>query len=149
MLIRRKPLLTEAEVTPRATWLNRRALLLGAGAAGLAGMGLAASRLAGAGQAAKDVSGLAVRMAELSFKPGTPLPDEAATPLDEVAGYNNYYEFGTGKSDPAARAGRLHTSPWAVVVDGECHKPQTVGLEGLLAAPDLEERIYRHRCVEA
>ena len=149
MLIRRNSSLTEAEVTPRATWFNRRALLLGAGAAGLAGAGLLASRFAGVGQAAPDTPGPAVHTTELSFKPGMPLPDEAATPLDKVASYNNYYEFGTGKSDPAAYAGRLHTSPWAVVVDGECHKPQTVGLEELLAAPNLEERIYRHRCVEA
>ncbi len=74
---------------------------------------------------------------------------EEQTPFDDVTSYNNFYEFGTGKNDPASNAGSLKTRPWTVLVDGEVKKPRTFGIEELLKLAPLEERIYRLRCVEA
>ncbi|ADO74510.1 protein-methionine-sulfoxide reductase catalytic subunit MsrP [Stigmatella aurantiaca] len=75
--------------------------------------------------------------------------DEAQTPYDDVTSYNNFYEFGLDKGDPVQNAHTLKTRPWAVVVDGEVNKPQTVDIDQLLAWFPPEERIYRMRCVEA
>jgi sulfoxide reductase catalytic subunit YedY len=74
---------------------------------------------------------------------------EAANSLADVTGYNNFYEFGTGKDDPARHAGSLRPRPWSVVVDGECELNGRYALEDLLKPHALEERIYRLRCVEA
>lgn len=132
MLIRTAPDLREADVTDPALYASRRKVL--------AGMGLGATALlAGIGPARAD---------GLSYKPGTPIPQEPATSREAITSYNNYYEFGTGKSDPEARAGKLKTQPWSVALDGECAKPATLALEDLLKPGMLEERIYRHRCVE-
>jgi sulfoxide reductase catalytic subunit YedY len=73
---------------------------------------------------------------------------EELTPYDKVTRYNNFYEFGTGKEDPAANAGRLKTRPWTVAVDGEVRKPAVIDIERILKMAPLEERIYRMRCVE-
>ena len=73
---------------------------------------------------------------------------EPPTAYSHVISYNNYYEFGTGKADPARSAGPLRTRPWTVLVDGEVAKPRTFDIDELLALP-LEERVYRLRCVEA
>lgn len=70
------------------------------------------------------------------------------TEYKDITTYNNYYEFGTGKSDPAKNAHTLKTSPWTVVVEGECEKPGTYSLEDILKPMTIEERIYRFRCVE-
>lgn len=75
--------------------------------------------------------------------------DEALSDADDVTGYNNFYEFGTGKRDPAARAHTLRTRPWSVAIEGEVAKPGLVPIEDLLKPHPLEERIYRLRCVEA
>ncbi|MBJ6759644.1 protein-methionine-sulfoxide reductase catalytic subunit MsrP [Myxococcaceae bacterium JPH2] len=80
---------------------------------------------------------------------GTADTDEPRTPYDVVTTYNNFYEFGLDKSDPARHAGTLRTRPWTVVVDGEVHEPRTWDIDALLAAFQLEERVYRMRCVEA
>ncbi len=74
---------------------------------------------------------------------------DKANSFEEISGYNNYYEFGTDKSDPAARAGSLRTRPWMVTIAGEAAKTGTFTIEDILAPHPLEERIYRHRCVEA
>jgi len=71
------------------------------------------------------------------------------TAYEYVTGYNNFYEFGTSKSDPAKNAGSLVTHPWSVAIEGEVEKPATYHLEDLIRPHNLEERIYRHRCVEA
>jgi len=70
------------------------------------------------------------------------------TRYEDVTSYNNYYEFGTDKSDPARHAGRLKTRPWTVAVDGEVARPRSFDLDELLALAPMEERIYRLRCVE-
>jgi sulfoxide reductase catalytic subunit YedY len=80
---------------------------------------------------------------------GNYLTDEAKTPFADVTTYNNYYELGTGKSDPARNAGTLKTHPWTVRVDGEVTKPQTLDVDTLMQWFGLEERVYRMRCVEA
>jgi len=74
---------------------------------------------------------------------------EELTPYDKVTQYNNFYEFGTGKDDPAAYAGSLKTRPWTITVEGEVRKPVTFDIDQILKMAPLEERIYRLRCVEA
>jgi sulfoxide reductase catalytic subunit YedY len=74
--------------------------------------------------------------------------DEASTPYDDITQYNNFYEFGTGKDDPAKHAHLLKTSPWSVSVDGACAKPGKLTLEDILKPHPNQERIYRLRCVE-
>jgi methionine sulfoxide reductase catalytic subunit len=75
--------------------------------------------------------------------------DEPRTPYEDITTYNNFYEFGLDKNDPARRAHILKTRPWTVVIDGEVHKPWTVDVDQLISAFPLEERVYRMRCVEA
>ena len=75
--------------------------------------------------------------------------DEEQTSLETATTYNNFYELGTGKGDPKKNAGQLKTDPWSIVVDGECNKPGTYTLEDILKPHAIEERVMRHRCVEA
>jgi sulfoxide reductase catalytic subunit YedY len=75
--------------------------------------------------------------------------DEKLNTYEEITGYNNFYEFGTGKDDPKRYSSRLKTNPWTVKVDGLCSKPADYHLEDLIKPIQLEERIYRMRCVEA
>ncbi|MFO6382789.1 mononuclear molybdenum enzyme YedY, partial [Pseudomonas aeruginosa] len=74
---------------------------------------------------------------------------EAITPFKDATHYNNFYEFGPNKGDPAENASALKTEPWSVVIDGEVGKPGTYALEDFVKPYQLEERIYRLRCVEA
>lgn len=125
MLLRHAPDLSEREVTPRDLYLNRRNLLAGFGGMMLAG--------AGAAQAA----------VKSPFS-----TDETPTSLKDITSYNNFYEFGTDKSDPARNAGRLTVKPWKVKIDGMVGKPGEYDLDDLLKGMTIEERIYRMRCVE-
>jgi sulfoxide reductase catalytic subunit YedY len=75
--------------------------------------------------------------------------EDKVSPYEAVTGYNNFYEFGTGKEDPAVNAKNYRTSPWSVKIEGEVAKPKTLDLDALMKLAPLEERIYRHRCVEA
>jgi len=122
-------------VTPRAIYEQRRMLIQGLAAGALVGAlpewATAATTLTGARSA---VAG-AVTM-------------ERPTALKDATGYNNFYEFGTGKDDPARHAGKLRTAPWSVAVEGLVQKPGVIALEDLLKLAPLEERIYRLRCVE-
>ena len=131
MLIRRPPDILPSEITPREIYFNRRQLMAGA-----AGLALAAS-LPGGGEAAP------LPAAKSPFS-----TDEKLTSREDITTYNNYYEFGTDKASPAAKAHTLKTSPWAVKVDGLVAKPTEYALEDLLKPVTLEERIYRMRCVE-
>ena len=117
--------LKPSEVTDEQVFVNRMHLL-----AGLAGIGLAGG-LASASSAAQ-------RAEEL-------VPNE----WEDITNYNNYYEFGTGKSDPAKYAGALSTTPWSVEINGLVDRPAVYGLEDILQKMTIEERIYRFRCVEA
>jgi len=130
-------------VTPRELYLRRREFLaLGAGSA-VAAAALAASFARG-GKLYASSSPSFPRIAKGPFS-----TDEKQTPLEDVTHYNNYYEFGTDKSDPASNAGSFETRPWNVAFEGEIKNPQTVAVDDLLKWFPLEERIYRMRCVEA
>lgn len=122
MAYRWKNDLTAADVTPKAMMMNRRQIM--AGAAGLGAIGFSATQAA----------------AQDALEPNS---------LEDITTYNNYYEFGTGKADPAQNAHKLVTSPWSITVDGLVDNPGEYSVADLLDGLDIEERIYRFRCVEA
>jgi methionine sulfoxide reductase catalytic subunit len=138
-----KSRLRDADATPESFYLRRREFLrLGAaGAIGAAAAGLPLPALAGA----DDPTGEVLQTAASVNQAG----GEKPTPWKAVTTYNNFYEFGTSKEDPARQAGSLKTRPWTVAVEGEVKKPQLLGIEDLLRMFPLQERIYRFRCVEA
>ena len=115
-----------SNVTPKPQWLNRRQLMAGAAAV------LASPALA------------KIEAAKSAYS-----TDAAQSTLEDLTSYNNFYEFGTDKGDPAAYAGALKTDPWSVVIDGLVDKPGTYDLADVMKDQPLEERIYRFRCVEA
>jgi len=129
--------IASGEITDRHVFRRRRELLRTALAAGLTGS--VGGGLSGTSFAADE---------RASFDPGLG-PDEEITAYESATSYNNFYELGTDKGDPARYASRLKTSPWSVTVDGECEKGGTFTLEDVLAPHAIEERIYRLRCVEA
>jgi methionine sulfoxide reductase catalytic subunit len=131
-----------SEITPASVYRRRR-LLQGLGAA-LAGTTLGPLAQA---QAPARPGKLAPLTATRSTVPGA-VTMEKATPYQDASTYNNFYEFGTDKSDPARYAGTLKTRPWSVAVEGEVKKPGTYDLDALLKLAPMEERIYRLRCVE-
>jgi methionine sulfoxide reductase catalytic subunit len=110
-----------SDVTPKAAWVNRRQLIAGAGAATAA---LAASRAG----------------AQAELQPNT---------FEEISSYNNFYEFGTDKSDPKRYAQLLTIDPWSIVIDGLVDRPGTYDFADIMKDQAIEERIYRFRCVEA
>jgi methionine sulfoxide reductase catalytic subunit len=114
-----------ADVTPKSAWINRRQLMVGSAA-------LLAAPSVALGQAKSPYS----------------TTDEPNT-FEDITSYNNFYEFGTGKEDPAAYASGLTTDPWSIVIDGMVDKPGTYDLADVLKDQPIEERIYRFRCVEA
>jgi sulfoxide reductase catalytic subunit YedY len=125
------PKLRYSDVTPLPAYLDRRSLLAAGGAA------VASALLPGAAPAAT-----------LDAVPSPLSTDARPTALKAITGYNNFYEFGTDKGDPARYAGRLTTEPWSVVIDGMVGRPGTYALEDIVEPVRLEERIYRLRCVE-
>ncbi len=142
MLIGRSPHLTYADVTPQAVYLNRRKFLGGLGiatAAALAGRGLldlvSPSRAVSANTKLTTIKG--------PFS-----TNEKINSYNDVTHYNNFYEFGVDKDQPAKNAQRFVTSPWTVSVGGEVKKARKFSIEEILKLAPLEERIYRHRCVE-
>jgi sulfoxide reductase catalytic subunit YedY len=130
MLIRRSQELRYSDVTPKQVYTNRREFLGGLAGLGLAGNAAAEGRFAGAAKHSPFDT------------------DEKITPANDVAHYNNYYEFGTSKTDPATQAQKLRTEPWSVSVEGLVAKPRKYDVAELLKLAPLEQRIYRHRCVE-
>jgi len=126
MLIRRPVDLPAREITDESLFWDRRSFLAALG-------GVAAT------------AALPGPVGALTFRAPD---DDKLTPYESVISYNNYYEFGTDKSDPKANAGSLRTSPWTVAVEGEVKRPATYALEDLLKGFKPVERVYRHRCVE-
>ena len=122
MAYRWKNTLKDSDVTPHSAFLNRRQVMGGA----MAGIGLAS--MGTAAQAKEEL-----------------VPNS----YEDITQYNNFYEFGTGKNDPAANAGALTTDPWTVKIDGMVDKPGDYAFEDIMKAMTIEERIYRFRCVEA
>lgn len=135
MLILKPSDIPPHEITPESVYRERRRFMAGIGALA------AASFLPPFDQAiaANTLSGVHASRYSTS---------EAKTPYQDVTTYNNFYEYGTGKDDPAARAGLLRTRPWTVSVEGEIKRPGLYDIDQLLKLAPLEERIYRHRCVE-
>ena len=135
-----------SEITPRSVYEGRRALLRQM-AAGAAGVALA-------GWAARDALAQVQRSAKLMALAGSrsavagALTIEKPTAYADATSYNNFYEFGTSKSDPAATAGSLKPRPWTVAVEGEVRKPKVFDLDELLGIAPMEDRSYRLRCVE-
>jgi methionine sulfoxide reductase catalytic subunit len=134
-----------SEITPSSVYASRRDLLrLGAGA--LAGLGLGHEAWAQAGAVARP--GKLAALASSRSSVAGALVMEKVTAYNDATSYNNYYEFGTDKSDPVKNAQKLITRPWTVTVEGECLKPGVFDMEALLKLAPMEERIYRMRCVE-
>jgi sulfoxide reductase catalytic subunit YedY len=137
-----------SEITPQAAYQNRRQWLLAMAAVG-GGLGSWAGRDAWAQSASTTP-----KPGKLGALPGKrsavdgAVTMEALTSYDDVSSYNNFYEFGTDKSDPVARAKTLKPRPWTVAVEGLVNKPGTFDLDALLKLSPMEERIYRLRCVE-
>jgi sulfoxide reductase catalytic subunit YedY len=130
MLIKKPADIRYSEVTPKSVYLNRRSFLAGIPAAFLGARELlAGARLANVGKS------------KLST-------DEKQNSYKDVSTYNNYYEFGTQKEEPSQNSQKFKTSPWTVSVEGHVAKPHKFSLEEIMAVAPLEERIYRHRCVE-
>src|SRR5712664_2580920 len=143
MLIRKAADLTYADITPKSVYLDRRKFLRAMGIVG-------ATAVAGKG------------LFDLAWPPQTALAatqftglvkspfstTEKQNSLNDVSHYNNFYEFGTDKSDPAKNAQNFKTSPWTVSVEGDVKAPRKFSMDEILKLAPLEERIYRHRCVE-
>jgi len=147
MLIGKPPDIPSSEITSRDDYrqfMNRRRFLRGAVATGAAA--IAADRLA---QVLEPRTG-AMAATKLQTVP-SPLTTtgEQLTSFDDITHYNNFYEFGVDKGDPAKNAGGLPTRPWAVKVEGKVAKPLTFDIDDLLKLRPLEDRVYRFRCVEA
>ena len=132
MLIRKAPEFRWSEITPKHDYLNRRRFLAGL-------------PLAGAAFSTAFADG---KLGSLAKSPLS-TADEKVTPIQVTAGYNNYYEFGTDKGEPAQNAHTLKPYPWTVSVEGAVEKPQVFDIDAIKKMAPLEERIYRHRCVEA
>jgi sulfoxide reductase catalytic subunit YedY len=120
-----------SEITDVGIYLRRREFLTGAAAIAGAALIAGCSRDEGAAAAADAP------------------PADTVTPQKDATGYNNFYEFGTDKTDPAQNAGSLRPRPWTIAVEGEVAKPGTIGIEDVLTAFPRQERVYRLRCVEA
>ncbi len=145
MLVKRSPDLKYSDITPREAYLNRRKFLQGLGIAG--GLALAGRGIADLVSPAARAFASTTKISPLMLSPFS--TTEKLTPEQVVTTYNNYYEFGTDKGDPVKNAQKFVTSPWEVSVEGECAKPRKYSMDEIMKLAPLEERIYRHRCVEA
>lgn len=138
MLIRKPSDIPSSQITPETVWQGRRDWIARAG--------LAAAALGLPGWAQRAA------FAQDAALPGAPNSRYAVvdkpTSFKDVTTYNNYYEFGLDKGDPAAHAGRLRTWPWEIAIEGEVGKPGVYAIDDLLKLAPMEERIYRLRCVE-
>jgi sulfoxide reductase catalytic subunit YedY len=147
MLIKKPADIKPSEITPEKIYHERRNFMQGMVTTGIAGA-----------MAASFPGLVLAKDKEPSEMSGEKLPDiskssystdEPLTPYQDVTTYNNYYEFGTDKSDPARNSGLFKPRPWSIAVEGECAKPGIYDLEDFISPHQLEERIYRLRCVEA
>jgi sulfoxide reductase catalytic subunit YedY len=143
MLIGKSSDIPSSAITPRDRYVNRRRFLRGA-VAGAAALGTA--RVAEIFE--PSIGALAGTKLETVKSPLTTTGEEL-TSFNDLTHYNNFYEFGVNKGDPAQNAGALPTRPWAVHVDGKVKSPKTFDIDALLKLRPLEDRVYRHRCVEA
>jgi methionine sulfoxide reductase catalytic subunit len=144
-----QPLASEITSSSALKHFQQRRSIMKASAASVAGVTAAAWVGATNAQAPAIMSGPASSTAtKLNAKVSTLSTPEKATPYKDVTTYNNFYEFGLEKDDPAKNAGALKTRPWTITVEGQVNKPKTFDIDELLRLAPLEERIYRMRCVE-
>jgi len=136
----------ESEVTAEDVFLNRRSLLKGMGFVGASAL-LTTTHIANAGWFSKEEKA-AFKTTALEYQPATDVDSQILTPENKVISHNNFYEFGTGKSDPLENAQGFNVKPWQLTISGECEKPMTLDYDELFKHFPLEERIYRLRCVE-
>jgi sulfoxide reductase catalytic subunit YedY len=144
MRIKKAPELTYADVTPKSFYMGRRNFLLGIAAT--YGAVVAYKRIP------RLFAGPATGSTPVKIPSVTKWPystTERETPVQDATHYNNFYEFGTGKTDPAENAKNFVTQPWTLSVEGEVKKPRKFTLDEIMKLAPLEQRIYRHRCVEA
>jgi methionine sulfoxide reductase catalytic subunit len=142
MLIKKPTGLTAAAVTPRNIYFNRRNFLRGFGIVG------AATVIGERFSSVFSHPGIVHANTKLPTIKSNYIVNEKITPEDDVTHYNNFYEFGTDKADPAKNAQNFRTSPWTVSVEGDVKTPRKFSMDEILKLAPLEERIYRHRCVE-
>ena len=141
MLIKGPPGVRSSEITDKATFLNRRAFIQAA--VGVFGLGTLA------GQATVTAQQTAPHGRKLeNIRKGTLSTTETPNTWQQITTYNNFYEFGVDEKDAATYAKSLRTSPWSIALEGEIARPAVWHLEDVLKGRTLEERIYRHRCVE-
>jgi len=133
MLIKKRDDIKSSEITPESLYCDRREFLRAAGLLGIATATVSAGALA--------------RAASAHAAQGQELKDEL-TPFEDVTTYNNFYEFGTDKAEPAENSKGFKTKPWTVRVEGMVNKPASYAIEDVIKPSKLEERVYRHRCVE-
>jgi sulfoxide reductase catalytic subunit YedY len=144
MLIGKPDDIRSSEITPREVYLNRRKFMAGAG---LAATAIAAYRFIGDLTDPELTASAGEKLQFLKSPLGR--QGEDLTPFKDIAAYNNFYEFGTDKDDPAKNAGTLKTRPWTVSIEGHVKQPRRYDVESILKMhPSLEERVYRLRCVE-
>jgi sulfoxide reductase catalytic subunit YedY len=146
MLIKPAPDIRSSEITPKTLYLNRRQFIRAA-----TGTAAAAAGLSAIGGAVVEAANPAPHGRKLDNVQKSPLSTtgERLSTWEQITTYNNFYEFGTDKEDPALNAHTLKTEPWTVTIEGECNKKGTMNLEDILKGQTLEERVYRLRCVEA
>jgi sulfoxide reductase catalytic subunit YedY len=148
MLIRKSGDIPSSEITPEGVFRahseankSRRRFLAGAGALGAGALAATALR----GLLGSD----SVQAASLSTVPSTYTVPDQQTPMAKATHYNNFYEFGTDKDEPARNAHTLQTRPWTVEITGLVKQPKTLDIDAILKLRPIESRVYRHRCVEA
>jgi sulfoxide reductase catalytic subunit YedY len=145
MPVQKIPAIPSSEITPKDIFLDRRRFIAGAAALGVGGAiaGSLASHLPGSVSEVQAAEKLATVPGKFTTT------GETLTPYGKVTTYNNFYEFGTDKGDPAKNAGTLKTRPWTVSIDGLVKQPRTFDIDSILKYRPIEERVYRFRCVEA
>lgn len=145
MLIKKASDIPSSDITPESTYLRRREFI-GQSLAATAGLALSGGVLA---SSSTELAALNYQQVPPKVSSSGFYTNETQTPYNDIKRYNNFYEFGTEKTDPAEYADALTVDPWSLAIEGEVNKPGTYHLEDLLKRIDLEERIYRLRCVEA
>jgi sulfoxide reductase catalytic subunit YedY len=149
MLTKRAPDLTYKDVTPKGLYMGRRNFLLGlliTGGAVAAWKKFSRAMSIPSAGPGPATSSVPVKLNGVIKGPYS--TDEKQTPENDVTHYNNFYEFGTDKGDPAENSKKFVTSPWSISVEGEVRKPRKFTMDEIVKLAPLEERIYRHRCVE-
>jgi methionine sulfoxide reductase catalytic subunit len=140
MLIKSSADIPTSEITDRKHFLSRRDFLRAAGITAAAALVAEPPLEAKGAPHGRKLTGISR---------GSSKPDEKLNSWDDITSYNNFYEFGSDKGDPGANSRAFVTSPWKVTIEGECHNTGVMDLEDVLKGETLEERVYRHRCVEA